>query len=79
MRIFEQLESEVRSYVRSFPVIFETAEGSYLYDEQGNVLKDGVLKRYYENGKLREEILYKDGKDISTTEYDEKGEVINKE
>jgi len=36
MRIFEQLESEVRSYVRSFPVIFDTAEGSYLFDEQGN-------------------------------------------
>jgi diaminobutyrate-2-oxoglutarate transaminase len=36
MRIFEQLESEVRSYVRSFPVIFDTAEGSFLFDEQGN-------------------------------------------
>ncbi len=36
MRIFEQLESEVRSYVRSFPVIFDTALGSQLVDEQGN-------------------------------------------
>ena len=36
MRIFEQLESEVRSYVRSFPVIFDMAEGSFLFDEQGN-------------------------------------------
>ena len=36
MRIFEQLESEVRSYIRSFPVIFSTAKGAYLYDEQGN-------------------------------------------
>ena len=36
MRIFEQLESEVRSYVRSFPVIFDTALGSTLTDEQGN-------------------------------------------
>ena len=35
MRIFEQLESEVRGYVRSFPAIFDTAKGSYLYDEQG--------------------------------------------
>lgn len=35
MRIFEQLESEVRSYIRSFPVIFDVAEGSFLYDEQG--------------------------------------------
>ncbi|ADE15782.1 diaminobutyrate/2-oxoglutarate aminotransferase [Nitrosococcus halophilus Nc 4] len=36
MRIFEQLESEVRGYVRSFPVMFDTAKGSLLYDEQGN-------------------------------------------
>ncbi|ABA58043.1 diaminobutyrate--2-oxoglutarate transaminase [Nitrosococcus oceani] len=36
MRIIEQLESEVRGYVRSFPVVFDTAKGSYLYDEQGN-------------------------------------------
>jgi diaminobutyrate-2-oxoglutarate transaminase len=36
MRIFEQLESEVRSYIRSFPVIFDVAEGSFLFDEQGN-------------------------------------------
>ena len=35
MRIFEQLESEVRSYIRSFPVVFDVAEGSFLYDEQG--------------------------------------------
>ncbi len=35
MRIIEQLESQVRSYVRSFPTIFTKAEGSCLYDEQG--------------------------------------------
>ncbi len=35
MRIFEQLESEVRGYVRSFPAIFDVAKGSYLYDEHG--------------------------------------------
>jgi len=36
MRIFEEMESEVRGYVRSFPTIFDTAEGSLLFDEQGN-------------------------------------------
>ena len=36
MRIFEEMESEVRGYVRAFPVIFDTAEGSLLFDEQGN-------------------------------------------
>lgn len=35
MRIFEQLESEVRGYVRSFPAIFDVAQGSFLFDENG--------------------------------------------
>jgi diaminobutyrate-2-oxoglutarate transaminase len=36
MRIFEELESEVRGYVRAFPAIFDSAKGAFLYDEQGN-------------------------------------------
>ncbi|MEO5341886.1 MAG: diaminobutyrate--2-oxoglutarate transaminase [Gammaproteobacteria bacterium SHHR-1] len=36
MRIFEEMESEVRGYVRSFPAIFDTAKGSFIYDDQGN-------------------------------------------
>jgi diaminobutyrate-2-oxoglutarate transaminase len=35
MRIFEELESEVRGYVRAFPAVFDTAKGAFLYDEQG--------------------------------------------
>lgn len=35
MRIIEQLESQVRSYVRHFPTVFKTAKWSTLYDEQG--------------------------------------------
>ena len=35
MRTFERLESQVRSYCRSFPVVFETAEGAYLTDVEG--------------------------------------------
>jgi diaminobutyrate-2-oxoglutarate transaminase len=34
--IFTEIESEVRSYSRSFPVVFDRAEGSYLYDTDGN-------------------------------------------
>ncbi len=34
MRIIEQLESQVRSYVRSFPTVFTRAEGSLMYDEK---------------------------------------------
>jgi len=35
MEIFNNLESEVRSYSRQFPVVFERAVGSRLYDESG--------------------------------------------
>ncbi|RBQ31779.1 diaminobutyrate--2-oxoglutarate transaminase [Arcobacter sp. FW59] len=35
MRIFENFESEVRGYIRSFPTIFKKAKGSILTDEQG--------------------------------------------
>ncbi|HEY2737274.1 MAG TPA: diaminobutyrate--2-oxoglutarate transaminase, partial [Thermoanaerobaculia bacterium] len=35
MEIFSTLESEVRSYSRQFPVVFERAVGSRLYDESG--------------------------------------------
>jgi diaminobutyrate-2-oxoglutarate transaminase len=34
MRIFENLESEVRGYIRSFPTIFTKAKGAILTDEQ---------------------------------------------
>lgn len=33
--VFERLESEVRSYCRSFPVEFATAKGSHLFDVHG--------------------------------------------
>lgn len=36
MRIFEEIESEVRGYIRSFPVVFDKAEGALLFDENGN-------------------------------------------
>jgi len=34
MRVFEDLESEVRGYIRSFPTIFTKAKGAILTDEQ---------------------------------------------
>ncbi|QXH43926.1 aspartate aminotransferase family protein [Pseudomonas xanthosomatis] len=35
MEVFEQLESVVRGYCRSFPTLFESASGSYLTDSKG--------------------------------------------
>ncbi|RLT93006.1 MAG: diaminobutyrate--2-oxoglutarate transaminase [Ketobacter sp.] len=36
MKIFEEIESEVQSYARSFPRVFNKAQGEYLFDEEGN-------------------------------------------
>lgn len=54
MRIFEQLESEVRGYVRSFPTVFDKAEGALLYDGHGKRYIDffagaGTLINYGHN------------------------------
>lgn len=38
--IFEEMESEVQSYARSFPVVFNAAQGSRLYDEEGRAYID---------------------------------------
>lgn len=37
---FETLESGVRSYARSFPALFERAQGSWLYDHHGKAYLD---------------------------------------
>src|SRR5690606_20140498 len=42
MQVFQQMESAVRSYSRNFPVVFERARGSYLYDQNGNAWLDFV-------------------------------------
>lgn len=35
LSVFSSMESEVRSYVRAFPTVFETARGSIITDESG--------------------------------------------
>ncbi len=49
-----------------------------LYDEQGNILGNGIHKKYDESGKLRVETIYKDGRITDTQEYDENGNLITK-
>ncbi|MEJ2611758.1 MAG: diaminobutyrate--2-oxoglutarate transaminase [Candidatus Thiodiazotropha sp.] len=61
MRIFEEMESEVRGYVRAFPAVFDKAQGAFLYDEQGNEYIDffagaGTLN-YGHNNRLISEAL----------------------
>ncbi|WP_019530812.1 diaminobutyrate--2-oxoglutarate transaminase [Dasania marina] len=40
MRIFEEIESEVQSYARSFPRVFNRAKGEFMWDEDGNQYLD---------------------------------------
>ena len=40
MEIFEERESAVRSYCRTWPKVFDQASGSYLYDEDGAAYLD---------------------------------------
>ncbi|MDO9621273.1 MAG: aminotransferase class III-fold pyridoxal phosphate-dependent enzyme, partial [Moraxellaceae bacterium] len=40
LQVFDRLESEVRSYVRSFPTVFKTAKGSWLTNENGQKYLD---------------------------------------
>ncbi|CBL46642.1 Diaminobutyrate-2-oxoglutarate transaminase [gamma proteobacterium HdN1] len=36
LTVFEQLESEVRGYIRSYPTVFHRAENCWIMDEHGN-------------------------------------------
>lgn len=40
MKIFEEIESEVQSYARAFPRVFNMAKMEFLYDEEGNEYLD---------------------------------------
>ncbi|MBU8908880.1 diaminobutyrate--2-oxoglutarate transaminase [Desertibacillus haloalkaliphilus] len=40
LNVFEQLESEVRSYVRSFPTVFTKAQGHKMWDKDGKEYLD---------------------------------------
>lgn len=60
--IFENRESEVQSYARAFPVIFDRAQGSYLYDVDGKAYLDflagaGTLNYGHNNPILKKALL----------------------
>lgn len=62
MQVFQQMESAVRSYSRSFPVVFGRARGSYLFDQQGNPYLDflagaGSLNYGHNNPLLKKALL----------------------
>ncbi|MFT6913903.1 MAG: diaminobutyrate-2-oxoglutarate transaminase [Motiliproteus sp.] len=62
MKIFEEIESEVQSYARSFPRLFNKAQGEYLYDEDGTQYLDflagaGTLNYGHNNPIFKEKLL----------------------
>jgi diaminobutyrate-2-oxoglutarate transaminase len=62
MDVFESLESEVRSYCRGWPAVFNKASGSHLYDEEGNAFLDffagaGTLNYGHNHPQLKERLI----------------------
>ena len=62
MKIFEEIESEVQSYARSFPRVFHRAKGAFLYDEEGNEYLDflagaGTLNYGHNNPVFKQALL----------------------
>src|SRR5687768_9906288 len=60
--VFEWIESEVRSYCRAFPAIFERASGSFLYDENGREYIDffagaGTLNYGHNNSRIKQAVM----------------------
>lgn len=61
-QIFERYESEVRSYCRSFPVVFSKAKGAHLYTEEGKEYLDffagaGALNYGHNNDKIKAALI----------------------
>ena len=62
LSIFSDIESNVRGYIRSFPVIFERATGSIMVDEDGNEFIDffagaGALNYGHNNPVMKQALL----------------------
>ncbi|NJQ02117.1 diaminobutyrate--2-oxoglutarate transaminase [Streptomyces zingiberis] len=62
LSVFESLESEVRSYCRGWPAVFDRAKGSHMYDEDGHTYLDffsgaGALNYGHNNPVLKRALL----------------------
>ncbi len=62
MEIFKEIESEVQSYARSFPCIFNRAKNEFLYDDNGNEYLDflagaGTLNYGHNNDKFKSKLV----------------------
>ncbi len=62
MKAIERLESEVRSYSRSFPVTFDKAKDAFLFDSEGNRYIDffggaGTLNYGHNNDRMKSRLI----------------------
>ncbi len=62
MKIFDEIESEVQSYARSFPRVFNRAKGELMWDEDGNQYLDflagaGTLNYGHNNPIFKETLI----------------------
>ena len=62
MKIFDEVESDVASYARSFPRVFNKAQGEFMYDTEGREYLDflggaGTLNYGHNNPKLKEALI----------------------
>ena len=62
MKIFDEIESEVQSYARAFPRIFNKAQGEFLFDDEGRQYLDflagaGTLNYGHNNPLFKEKLL----------------------
>ena len=61
-KVFEEYESEVRSYCRHFPTVFTKAKGAYFYDEDGNEYIDffcgaGAVNYGHNNPEIKAKLI----------------------
>lgn len=62
MKIFEEIESEVQSYARTFPKLFAQGKGEWMYDSEGNAYLDflagaGTLNYGHNNSHFKQTLL----------------------
>ena len=60
--VFERCESEVRSYCRAFPAVFNRAQGPFLYDESGREYIDffagaGTLNYGHNHPRIKQAVM----------------------
>lgn len=87
LNVFENLESEVRSYIRSFPTLFTKTKGYKMWDKEGNEYIDffsgaGALNYGHNDDHMKEKLIEYISQDGITHSLDmaseAKSEFLNK-